>query len=798
MRQPESPLLASEGITHSPCDVSGSLVIPDLWQIEALRLLRSGTDVVLQAPTGAGKTLVFERLVETGLRGQAIYAVPTRALANDKRAEWSARGWDVGIATGDVAENLGARVVVATLETQRESLLAGAGPALLVIDEFQMLMDPGRGPAYETALALAPPSTQLLLMSGSVGNPDTLVEWLTRLGRRCVAVVEQRRPVPLEEVNLDTLDQAAGDCRNPVARALIRGLRSDLGPILAFAPRRRAATQLAEDLASALPHDGGPMLNAAERALAGEELARLIRRGVGLHHSGLTYRQRSELIEPLAKAGRLKVVVATTGLAAGINFSLRSVLVTDRLYTSGHRLREVRPDELLQMFGRAGRRGLDERGHALRTGDSPRLAEARPLQLHRADGLDWGAFLRRMDTSTDPGAEATRLASRLLSREPIDLALDRLDEPDPEVSAPVTAVPIRRISEMQGMDGTWQRLRPTRLERMDRALIRVGDSWHPALEKPDSLRALPYGTPCRLDRLSGSGRHGRLVPLARIKEKGDRLDPAPWLAKARRDPAQKVLRQGDWTLEFIERTLLPMLPGLTQGGRAVGQPELRGETLQVRLDYAEANVRVTPDADDHPLINPRVRVVDKEDVQLSEVLGGGLGRGGKAGRLWLRLGLIDREGRVTLRGRVAARFQHGEGLAVAAALEDEAYGAEALAWDLAELRAGERLAALARSSSRLASDCRLAFRSLTAEGYLREGLPESFGEGTATLLRAHALHGKPPAGGEPDVAGQGDLERALLEWRSTLRLIAHSEPMGWEPWERLREAARDVLRQLGG
>ena len=83
-----------------------NLIIPDKWQQDALNLLREGTDVVVQAPTGAGKTYIFELFYES-LRGQAIYTVPTRALANDKLAEWRARGWDVGISTGDLAENLG-------------------------------------------------------------------------------------------------------------------------------------------------------------------------------------------------------------------------------------------------------------------------------------------------------------------------------------------------------------------------------------------------------------------------------------------------------------------------------------------------------------------------------------------------------------------------------------------------------------------------------------------------------------------------------------------------------------------
>src|SRR3989475_11417307 len=165
------------------------VAVPDLWQQQAVGALREGKDVVVQAPTGAGKTLIFELWSNQGKNhGQAIYTVPTRALANDKLAEWRARGWDVGIATGDLAENLNAPILVATLETQKRRLIEGDGPALLVVDEYQMLGDPDRGLNYELAIALAPPKTQLLLLSGSVSNPQDVAKWLRRLGRESVLI----------------------------------------------------------------------------------------------------------------------------------------------------------------------------------------------------------------------------------------------------------------------------------------------------------------------------------------------------------------------------------------------------------------------------------------------------------------------------------------------------------------------------------------------------------------------------------------------------------------------------------
>eukprot|EP01031_Cornospumella_fuschlensis_P004633 gene4633-5790_t len=123
-----------------------TLKLPDTWQHQAVNLLRAGSDVVVSAPTGAGKTYIFELLHQSrSLQGQAVYTVPTRALANDKFAEWQEAKWDVGIATGDVSENVTAPVLVATLETQLEKLVRGEGPALLVIDEYQMIGDGARG-----------------------------------------------------------------------------------------------------------------------------------------------------------------------------------------------------------------------------------------------------------------------------------------------------------------------------------------------------------------------------------------------------------------------------------------------------------------------------------------------------------------------------------------------------------------------------------------------------------------------------------------------------------------------------
>ena len=305
------------------------LKLPDLWQHQAVDYLRSGADVIVDAPTGAGKTYVFELLHESrSLQGQAVYTVPTRALANDKFAEWKDKGWDVGIATGDLSENIHAPILVATLETQLERLLRGEGPACLVIDEYQMIADDSRGSSYEGAIALAGTETRVLLLSGSVANPNDIAEWMRRLGRKVEVVVSKIRPVPLEEMPLEQLPtHMARKFEGWWARLVASVLMADLAPLLIFTPRRKEAEGIARALANDLPQGEPLTLTPEQRAVCGRELSSLIERRIAYHHSGLSYAARAGVIEPLAKAGQLRAIVATMGLAAGINFSVRSVHV---------------------------------------------------------------------------------------------------------------------------------------------------------------------------------------------------------------------------------------------------------------------------------------------------------------------------------------------------------------------------------------------------------------------------------------------------------------------------------------
>lgn len=795
--------------------LANCLTIPDIWQQEAVNELQQGRDVVVQAPTGAGKTFIFELLVRSGLRRQAVYTVPTRALANDKVAEWRSRGWNVGIATGDVTERLEAPVLVATLETQKGKFLRGEGPGLLVIDEYQMLADPSRGMNYELAIALAPPGTQLLLLSGSVANPIRLVRWLRAIGREAVLVHHQERPVPQEELFLDALpDRIPNHIRGFWPRLIARALAADLGPVLVFAPQRQAAEDLAQKLSSVLPAADWLALTSEQRQLAGEPLARMLRNRIAYHHSGLGYPQRAGLVEPLAKAGQLRVVVATTGLASGINFCMRAVVVTEREYHHGGRSRMVRPDELLQMFGRAGRRGLDDKGYVLVAPGKPRLSEARPLHMKRLAGPDWPSFLAVMHAAVKAGespvAAADELAGRLFTDQPLRLGLRRLKPPAKQESAPPRLRPHEknghhssansprpRIKEMLNSQGHWERQRPQVRARLGDSLLYWEGVWTPSLQRPEALKAVPHGNLCRL----GHGKertYGRQVPLATFpREEGrDRVTLVKSLYRALREYHGR-LNPGDkmpprtWCLDSLENDLLPLLPRLMQGGRALDLVEANG-TLSARLDYGDAVVLARRDSHGCSLLNPPVREVEAPDfpgfVELAELERETARR--TAAEVWYQLGLINARKAPTRRGIIFSFFNHGEGLAIAAALEDQSYPLEDLVYDLANLRAGHRFESFVNTSSRLTDVCRLTYGGLSYEGYLEHGVPPTCGSGASEVLAAVLDDAHRKAEFVRDELHAGDIERAALEWRSLLNHVCCAPDADWDRWMEFKDLVR--------
>ena len=798
------------------------VTVPDLWQQQAVTALREGKDVVVHAPTGAGKTLVFELWSNQGKnRGQAIYTVPTRALANDKLAEWRGRGWDVGIATGDLAENLSAPVLVATLETQKNRLIQGDGPALLVVDEYQMIRDPDRGLNYELAIALAPAHTQLLLLSGSVANPQDVVKWLQRLGRNAVLIRHDHRPVPLEEVHANNLNfHVPSEIRGYWPRLIAKALAEDLGPVLVFAPRRQAAESMAAELSRQLPTPNPLQLSTEQKQIAGEHLAKLLKARVAYHHSGLSYAARAGVVEPLAKAGQLRVVVATMGLAAGINFSLRSVALAGESYRRDAVEEPIRPDEILQMFGRAGRRGLDETGFVLITANDLRLLDARACHLSRSGAVDWSALLNLMAVAAqlgrEPFSEAVRVQDRLFTVKPIFLGVEEsLKHPVVPCNLHTDAERARHvrkfIREMLNSRGEWESA-PAPTEKPLReikagqtsSLSPSSNGLNPNMEiggthvlrsvltEPVALEKVGHGSLVVLKEENGIKLYGRSSTVA-DRLTGDRVLIAKW-----------VRRMTNWNgrqapFAVWEESIAPLVAEkLAQQKTPVIRFENQAQKIFAHVDLSELTMRVPVDKYGVALWRPLEREVLPYDcaqcslVPVCKELPTSTG----TALLWRRLNLVDAAGVPTRRGRVVSFFSQGDGLAIAAGLEDQKYPLEEFIYDLANLDAGFRFCGDEnRWAGRLAIACHERFGLQSISGYLENGMPPKYGAGAERIVAS--VHKNPlnKSGWITDLVGVGDIDRVIIEWRSLLRQIAHAPELDWNRWRELQAMAKTFLNE---
>jgi superfamily II DNA/RNA helicase len=785
------------------------VTVPDLWQQQAVSALREGKDVVVHAPTGAGKTLIFELWSNQGRnRGQAIYTVPTRALANDKLAEWRSRGWDVGIATGDLSDNLGAPVIVATLETQKNRLIQGDGPSLLVVDEYQMIGDPDRGLNYELALALAPRDTQLLLLSGSVANPQDLVKWMNRLGRQGVLIRHEHRPVPLEEVHGNQISvHVPNNIRGYWPRLIAKALADDLGPVLIFAPRRQAAESMAAELARYLPTPNPLQLSLEQKQIVGEHLARMLKSRITYHHSGLSYAARAGVIEPLAKAGQLRVVVATMGLAAGINFSLRSVALAGDSYRRDAVEQMLRGDEILQMFGRAGRRGLDETGYVIISANEIRLLDARPAHLSRGGSVDWGALLALMTAAAqhgrDPFAEAVLVQERLFTTKPVILGIEEsIKHPDVPCGLKTDSERARhvrkRVREMINSKGEWEAFPPA-IEKpireiFYRPMLAEGSTevapLRPLAMEQSALEKVGSGHFVVLEETPEGKIYGRSITVA-DRVQGDRLILSKWIRRLTNWGGREA------PLEIFESKIAPLIEKkLAEQKFPVVRFRALAHKIIAETSLGEQTMRVPVDSHGVALWKPIERDVLPPDcavcalVPICKALATNTG----VALLWKRLNLINENGVPTNRGRVVSFFSQGDGLAIAACLEDPTYPISELVYDLANLDAGFRFAGDEnRWGGRMAVACNERFGTLTVPGYLENGLPPKYGAGGEQVVAA--IHKNPLDKHRwvSDLTGPGDIDRIIIEWRSTLRQISHAPKLDWDRWTEFQRVAKETL-----
>ena len=419
-QDPEAAALVEEFAAGYPFEL-------DDFQRQGCLALAGGRSTLVAAPTGAGKTVVGEFAVWLALRagGKAFYTTPLKALSNQKFGDFVARhhAANVGLLTGDNSINGEAPVVVMTTEVLRNMLYEGsptlAGLRYVVMDEVHYLQDRVRGAVWEEVLINLPLHVRVASLSATVSNAEEFGEWLETTRGPTEVVIEERRPVPLDDHYLvgDELHPLlvrrgnGGPVPNPALarrgerswdgrrgrdgrRARIRSRdwvptrievvdlleRERLLPAIYFIFSRAGCDQALAQCRAA----GVRLTTAAEQsqirefvdlkvaaldpadldALGYEELAESLGRGVASHHAGMLPLFK-EAVEELFAQGLVRVVFATETLSLGINMPARTVAIERLSKWQGERHELLTPGEYTQLTGRAGRRGIDQRGAAV-------------------------------------------------------------------------------------------------------------------------------------------------------------------------------------------------------------------------------------------------------------------------------------------------------------------------------------------------------------------------------------------------------------------------------------------------
>jgi helicase len=395
MEPAELSALPEEAIEHLETEGVSELYPPQEAAVEAGAL--DGESLVAAVPTASGKTLIAKLAMLSAIDrgGKALYIVPLRALASEKKAEFDAFekfGLEVGVATGNYegsGEWLGGTDVIVATSEKVDSLVRNGASwiedlSCVVADEVHLIDDSHRGPTLEVTLAKLRqlnPGLQTVALSATVDNADAIAEWLD-----AELVDTTWRPIDLrtgvhygnavnyEDGETEELEVGASESAEA---AIVRDTLGDDGSTLVFVNSRRNAESAADRLSGVVE----PERSAEERdelaELAGKiravsdtetsaDLAACVERGGAFHHAGLQSEHRS-LIEDAFRDRLIKVVAATPTLAAGVNTPSRRVVVRDwRRYDSSAGGMEPLPVlEVHQMMGRAGRPGRDPYGEAL-------------------------------------------------------------------------------------------------------------------------------------------------------------------------------------------------------------------------------------------------------------------------------------------------------------------------------------------------------------------------------------------------------------------------------------------------
>ncbi len=452
------------------------------FQLQAIDAIRNGCNVLVSAPTGAGKTLVAEYAIEDAVRQgkRCIYTAPIKALSNQKYRDFrDDPEIDVGLMTGDVTMHPEGKVLIMTTEILRNAIFENPrllhDVAYVIFDEVHYLDDKERGTVWEESLIFLPPGVRVIALSATIQNVEELGNWIQYVRPEDnVVIKDSKRPVPLSHWIHSTLSgtfdagsidrvrkresREAATNRKPRRGgrdAEFRRRRGrertgrprredegfepfklfdelverDLLPTLVFSFSRKDCERLARRVARKglldseeekrmdLLQEELIELFQLDRGHLRGEVFKMARAGVGYHHAGMLPVYK-EVVERMFTAGLLKMLFTTETFALGINMPAKAVVFHGLKKFDGVTFDWLRTRDYMQMAGRAGRQGLDEKGYVFQLLSTSELQEA-PVKEWVSGSPEPVMSRFRMNYST-----LLHLVQRL-GREQVNIAWDK-------------------------------------------------------------------------------------------------------------------------------------------------------------------------------------------------------------------------------------------------------------------------------------------------------------------------------------------------------------------------------------
>jgi superfamily II RNA helicase len=447
----------------------------DNFQEEALYNIDKGNNVLVCAHTGSGKTTIGEYalLHHAELNNKVIYTSPIKALSNQIYRNLTEKypNLDIGIHTGDIQINSEAQFIIMTTEILRNNLLMGknmapapgaggknmtpapsAGgknmtpaPGAIIFDEVHYIKDKDRGHIWEQSIISADKSTQLILLSATLPNPEKFAKWVTLVNNKPTAVITTyKRIVPLtyyifipKTNNMVEIMDNTGNFNEKNYQYAMNNYEfrlkylneimdyfslNQMLPALFFCFSRQKCEKYSRDIIPLLDTKDQQIninyfdfLIAKYKCLKEEGLEQvykirdLIGKGVCYHHSGI-HPILKEIIETMFSKNMIKVLFATETFAVGINMPSKTVIFTGLSKYTDNNFRQLLKEEFQQMAGRAGRRGIDTKGNVVimpfeDTGDNLKLLKSiinnNIAEIKSQFKLDVNFILKKLGESED-------------------------------------------------------------------------------------------------------------------------------------------------------------------------------------------------------------------------------------------------------------------------------------------------------------------------------------------------------------------------------------------------------------